>query len=81
MVNDKKLVNMNNIKRPSHYSKNGLTPVEVVVNGLFSKDETRGAFKFNILKYIVRYQDKNGIEDLYKAKEYLEMLIDYEKDI
>ena len=33
----------------------------------------------NIIKYTVRYKDKNGIEDLYKAKKYIELLIeDYE---
>ena len=32
----------------------------------------------NIIKYIVRYKKKNGIEDLYKAKDYLYRLIDRE---
>ena len=33
----------------------------------------------NIIKYTVRYKDKNGIEDLYKAKKYIVLLIeDYE---
>ena len=30
----------------------------------------------NIIKYITRYKLKNGLEDLYKAKKYLELLID-----
>lgn len=32
----------------------------------------------NIIKYIVRYKSKNGIEDLLKAKEYLDRLIEEE---
>lgn len=30
----------------------------------------------NIIKYVSRYQDKNGLEDLQKAKHYLEKLIE-----
>jgi hypothetical protein len=34
----------------------------------------------NIIKYVVRHRNKNGLEDLKKAKHYLELLIqlDYE---
>ena len=31
----------------------------------------------NIIKYVVRHGDKNGIEDLRKAKHYIEMLMEY----
>jgi hypothetical protein len=34
----------------------------------------------NILKYLLRYKYKNGVEDLEKAKHYLEYLIKKEKD-
>ena len=33
----------------------------------------------NIIKYVVRYKNKNGIEDLYKAQEYLSRLIESEE--
>lgn len=32
----------------------------------------------NVIKYVCRYQDKNGIEDLKKARHYLDMLIELE---
>lgn len=32
----------------------------------------------NIIKYIVRYKNKNGLEDLLKAKQYLDRLIEEE---
>lgn len=31
----------------------------------------------NIIKYLTRHRTKNGIEDLYKAKHYLEKLIEH----
>ena len=35
--------------------------------------------KGNVMKYIWRWRDKNGIEDLKKAKVYLEWLIESEE--
>lgn len=32
----------------------------------------------NIIKYVSRYKTKNGLEDLYKAKHYIEKLIEEE---
>lgn len=37
-----------------------------------------GFFIGNILKYVERYKDKDGIKDLEKAKHYLEKLIELE---
>ena len=36
-----------------------------------------GYLEGNIIKYVTRYDKKNGLEDLYKAKHYLEKLIEY----
>ena len=36
-------------------------------------------FEGNIVKYITRWKDKNGIEDLHKAKQYLDKLIELEE--
>lgn len=33
----------------------------------------------NIIKYICRYNDKGGVEDLYKAEHYLKKLIETEE--
>lgn len=32
----------------------------------------------NIIKYIVRYKNKNGLEDLLKARQYLDRIIEEE---
>lgn len=36
--------------------------------------------QFNALKYITRYKDKNGIEDLKKAIHCIELLIEHEEN-
>ncbi len=37
------------------------------------------AFQGAIIKYIVRYRDKNGVEDLKKARHYIDKLIELEE--
>lgn len=32
----------------------------------------------NVVKYVTRYKEKNGLEDLKKAKHYIELLIELE---
>ena len=56
-----------------HYSKLAIQPVEYInANGL-------GYLAGNVVKYVTRYKDKNGLQDLQKAKHYVEMLIELEE--
>lgn len=54
--------------------------MQVMREDLLSDDEFRGAMKFNIFKYGVRYPEKNGVKDLEKARVYIDELIDFEKE-
>ena len=54
----------------NHYQKLTIQPVEFIVKNNIPFLEA------NVIKYVVRYKDKNGLEDLNKAKHYLEMLIE-----
>lgn len=63
---------------PKHYNANGFTPIQAFDAGLISKSELKGFIKGNIIKYVVRFDNKNGIDDLKKAKHYLNMLIKLE---
>lgn len=58
-----------------HYKNQGIEPI-VLMKTNFSKEEFAGFLQGNVLKYMLRYKDKNGIEDLKKAKTYLTWLID-----
>jgi hypothetical protein len=54
---------------PDHYAKYNIEPIHFIrANKL---DYCQG----NIIKYIMRYKDKNGLEDLYKAEWYIKELI------
>jgi len=65
-----------NVNHPSHYiSKKGIEAIDVIeaftegLNGIYATDTA------NVLKYIMRWPHKNGLEDLKKARWYLDHLI------
>lgn len=57
----------------THYEKMAIQPWEVIQRGDLD------FFEGNVVKYVMRYRDKNGLEDLQKARHYLDYLIEREK--
>ena len=52
-----------------HYKDRGIQPIEYMMSNELGYAE--GA----VVKYVTRWKDKGGVEDLKKAKHFLEMLI------
>ena len=70
---------INNYNHPQRYTgEDGKDLIDRMEEGLISEEQTRGFLKGNILKYVTRYEDKGGMEDLIKANEYLRRLIAFE---
>ena len=65
---------------PSHYKSKPKETIERIGDNL-SLCEFKGYLKGNILKYLDRYENKNGVEDLKKANWYLNKLIEIENEI
>ena len=64
---------------PQRYTgEDGKDLIDRMEEGLITEDQTRGFLKGNILKYVTRYEDKGGMDDLIKANEYLRRLIAFE---
>jgi hypothetical protein len=65
------------INQPTHYHQGG---IDVIKFGelQFTSEENKGFFRINAIKYLTRYDRKNGIEDLEKAKFYIDKLIEME---
>jgi hypothetical protein len=57
----------------NHYLKYKISPVEFIIKNNI------GFVEGNILKYILRFKEKGGVQDLLKAKHYIELLIDTTK--
>lgn len=62
-----------------HYKNQGIVPIDLMRKN-FTKEEFAGFLQGNVLKYMLRYKDKNGLEDLKKAKTYLTWLIEEEEN-
>ena len=62
------------VERPQHYAFGGIEAIEGIEASM-SPEAYRGFCKGNVLKYVWRYESKNGLEDLEKAKWYLNQLI------
>jgi hypothetical protein len=56
-----------------HYLKYKIQPVEFIIKNNI------GFVEGNIIKYILRFKEKGGVQDLLKAKHYIELLIDTTK--
>ena len=55
-----------------HYSKLAIQPA------VYAEQNKLSYLQGNVIKYVTRYNDKNGVEDLQKAKHYIDLLIELE---
>lgn len=59
---------------PNHYARFKIQPLDfIMANGL-------GFCVGNVIKYVCRFDAKNGLEDLKKARSYLDRLIKAEEE-
>jgi len=56
----------------NHYKDMAIQPIE------FTMKNNLNFCQGNVIKYICRYKNKNGIEDLKKVKHYVDLLIEIE---
>lgn len=69
-----------NVNHPSHYTQGKIECIDAI------EESTKGLLGIaavcvaNVIKYIWRYKFKNGIEDLKKARWYLDKLIAHEEN-
>ena len=80
----KKEVVHDNVNHPKHYSESSLECIDIMIIA-FGADAVSMNCCINCFKYLFRYESKNGIEDLNKARWYLnkcwEIYLDYEIDL
>ena len=61
------------INHPMHYTQGKYETIDVIEDTV---EDFNSFLQGNIIKYISRYKHKNGVEDLKKARFYLNKLID-----
>ena len=63
---------MDNIKNPPHYANSEIEPIDYIIKNKLTYCEG------NVVKYITRWRKKGGVEDLKKAKQYIDIIIEKE---
>lgn len=66
---------MDNVNSPSHYNFGDIEVIDYIRDKL-SKDQFTGYCLGNVLKYVSRWEHKGGLEDLKKARVYLNWAIE-----
>jgi hypothetical protein len=56
----------------NHYKKYVIQPTEFIFKN------NVGFIEGNVIKYVLRHRDKNGKQDLEKAKHYIDLLLELE---
>lgn len=65
------------VYQPAHYARWPMQPIEFIT----INDKEGWYCRGNVIKYVMRYDAKNVLEDLYKARSYLDMLIRKEEGV
>lgn len=64
----------NTINKPQHYADKEIEVIDYIRDTL-TEDQYEGYCIGNVIKYVSRYRLKGGVEDLKKARYYLEAAI------
>lgn len=71
------MIEEDKVNNPSHYlGAFGLEAIEVVRNFAGNLTAVQGFYWGNAIKYLLRFQSKNGLEDLKKARKNLDWSIE-----
>ena len=60
---------------PTHYKQGDIECIDAIESATIRKKGLIAVCTAKVIKYLWRCEDKNGLEDLYKAKWYLDKLI------
>jgi len=69
-----------NVNHPSHYTQGSIECIDAITEATKHLLGIAAVCVANIIKYVWRYPFKNGVEDLYKARWYLDELIKHEEE-
>lgn len=64
-----------NVNHPGHYCQGGIECIKAIEASM-TPEEFQGYCKGNVMKYVWRFREKNGLEDLKKAQVYLGWMIE-----
>jgi hypothetical protein len=70
---------VSSVEAPTHYHKYQMDTLGFLEKG-FAPEVLKGFLIGNVIKYIQRFEHKNGLEDIEKAANYLNILLEKKKE-
>jgi len=67
--------NMDNVLHPAHYCQGGIECIDAIKSATVGKTGIEAVCVANVIKYLWRYENKNGLEDAFKSRWYIDRLI------
>ena len=67
--------NVDMVNHPAHYTQGGIECIDCIKSAIVGKVGIEAFCAGNAIKYLFRYEEKNGIEDVKKARWYIDRLI------
>lgn len=64
------------VNSPGHYTQGGIECIDAIEAATVGKKGAEAVCVANVIKYLWRYETKNGLQDVQKARWYLDRLID-----
>lgn len=71
---------MTDFMTPAHYVLEDGSDSMTILEKILGKEQYVGFLRGNAFKYLIRYAFKGGLEDLYKAEDYVARLAAYEAE-
>lgn len=68
-------ISKDNVNHPEHYCRGDIECIDAIKAATVGKTGIEAACVANVIKYLWRYEAKNGVEDVRKAKWYIDRLI------
>jgi len=63
------------VNRPPHYTKGKIQAIDAIASAVMDLNGVDSFCTANAIKYLWRWKDKGGVEDLRKARWYIDYLI------
>lgn len=76
LIGRKYMVSSDMVNSPAHYTQGNIECIDAIEEAVADLVGMEAMCTGNAIKYLWRWKHKNGVEDLKKAKWYIERLID-----
>ena len=71
----KAILNNDKVNHPAHYTQGGIECIDALKAATVDKTGIEAVCVANAIKYLWRYESKNGLEDVRKAEWYIKRLV------